>query len=260
MSARELASWIGLLGPHVVAVALCAARLVPVAFLCPLLGGQAAPTTVKLGVVLSLALSLHLAGGVMAPPGGALAGPVARELVFGMAIGLIAALPFDAARMGGRFIDLFRGVTTEAMNPLAGSREAVTGEALYHLLVALAVTGAAGSTVLSAVWRSFGVVPLGGFVATEPVALRIAGGVGGAMAIGLAVGAPVAAASLMVDLWLGLAARAAPGLSLREVGAPLRVLSGSALLWMGLGLVSERLVTEVLASGGAMRALFEVAR
>ncbi|MCA3011618.1 MAG: type III secretion protein, partial [Myxococcaceae bacterium] len=49
------------------AVAAIAARLVPVAFLCPLLGGQLAPTTVKLGLVLSLALFLHAAAGVEAP-------------------------------------------------------------------------------------------------------------------------------------------------------------------------------------------------
>ena len=52
------------LEPSVVAVALCSARLLPVAFLCPLLGGQAAPMTVKLALVLSLSLFLHVVAGV----------------------------------------------------------------------------------------------------------------------------------------------------------------------------------------------------
>ena len=52
----ELTVAIDALTPHVVAVALVSARLLPVAFLCPLLGGSHAPTHVKLGVVLALNL------------------------------------------------------------------------------------------------------------------------------------------------------------------------------------------------------------
>ena len=52
------------LGPDVQGVALCSARLVPIAFLCPLLGGQATPVTVRLALVLGLALFLRLEAGV----------------------------------------------------------------------------------------------------------------------------------------------------------------------------------------------------
>ena len=67
MNAEALTQAVDLLQPHVLAVALVSARLVPVAFLCPLFGGTHAPTHVKLGVVLALSLFLHLAGGVVAP-------------------------------------------------------------------------------------------------------------------------------------------------------------------------------------------------
>jgi flagellar biosynthetic protein FliR/type III secretion protein T len=263
VSARELQLVIDLLGPKLAAVALCGARLVPVAFLCPLLGGQATPSPVKLGVVGGLALSLHLAGGVAAPAGlGAwgFAALFARELAFGTAMGLVAALPFDAARMGGRFVDLFRGTSAEAALPVAGTRESATGDGLYQLLVALAVAGGAMPAVVAGLWRSFLAVPLGGFAGTEALAFQVAGWVGGAMATGLAVGAPIAAASLAVDLLLGLAARAAPSLGLPELGAPLRILGGGALLWMGVGVLSDRLLQGVFGSEALLRQLCEVAR
>ncbi|HLL52310.1 MAG TPA: flagellar biosynthetic protein FliR [Myxococcaceae bacterium] len=263
MSARELQLVLDLLGPKLAAVALCGARLVPVALLCPLLGGQATPAPVKLGVVGSLALSLHLAGGVAAPAGldgWGFAALVGRELAFGTAIGLVAALPFDAARIGGRFVDLFRGTSAEAALPVTGTRESATGDGLYQLLVALAVAGGAMPAVVSGLWRSFAAVPLGGFVASEAVALRVAGWVGGAFATGFAVGAPIAAASLAVDLFLGFASRAAPSLGLQEAGAPLRILGGGALLWLGVGVMSERLLAGVIGSEEVMRQLFEVAR
>ncbi len=55
------------------------------------------------------------------------------------------------------------------------------------------------------------------------------------MATGLAVGAPIAAAVLAVDCLMGMASRAAPQVNLQELGAPLRILGGGALLWLGRG-------------------------
>lgn len=252
------------LGPHFVAVALCSARLLPVAFLCPLLGGQAAPTTVKLALVLSLSLFLHGVAGVgldsaVTTPF-ALAGLVLREFVYGTSVGLVAALPFDAARMGGRFIDLFRGTSAEASLPVAGSRESATGDGLYQLLVGLVMAGGLLPVVLTALLRGFGVVRLGAFVPTEAATLYVATLVGGAMATGLAVGAPIAAAVMAVDCFLGMASRAAPQINLQEVGAPLRILGGGALLWLGIGLLCERLLVGVLGVDGALRMLSEAAR
>jgi flagellar biosynthesis protein FliR len=252
------------MGPHVVAVALCAARLLPVVFLCPLLGGQAAPTTVKLALVLSLSLFLHVVAGVgPASPvetPWALAALAMREFAYGTSVGLVAALPFDAARMGGRFIDLFRGTSAEASLPVAGSRESAAGDALYQLLVGLVMSGGLLPVVLSALLRGFGVVKLGAFVPTEAATLYVATLVGGAMATGLAVGAPIAAAVMAVDCFLGMASRAAPQVNLQEVGAPLRILGGGALLWLGVGIFCERLLVGVLGVDGALLLLGEAAR
>lgn len=252
------------MGPGVVAVALCSARLLPVAFLCPLLGGQVAPTTVKLALVLSLALFLHLEAGV------SLASPVEspvelvaltlKELTYGLSVGLVAALPFDAARMGGRFIDLFRGTSAEASLPVAGSRESATGDALHQLLVGLVVTGGLMPGVLTGVVRGFSWVRLGASVPTEGAVLGGVGLAGGAMATGLALGAPVAAAVMAVDCLLGMVSRAAPQVNLQDLGAPLRILAGGALLWLGVGLCCERLLATFLEVEHVLFRLAEVAR
>jgi flagellar biosynthesis protein FliR len=252
------------LGPSVLAVALCATRLLPVAFLCPLLGGQAAPTTVKLGVVLSLSLFLHLGAGVVAPETSAgtwgIAALALKELAYGTCVGLVAALPFDAARMGGRFIDSFRGTSAEASLPQVGTRESATGDALYQLLVALALTGAALPRVLAGLLGGFGWVGLGAYVPTEAAALHVVTLAGSALATGLAIGAPVAAAVMAVDCFIGLASRAAPQLSLQDVGTPLRILGGGALLWLSVGLLCERLLVGATSVDGMLRGLAELAQ
>jgi type III secretion protein T len=264
MNLESLRGWLEALGPDIVVVALCAARLVPIAFLCPLLGGQATPTTVRLALVLALSLFLRVEAGVelVAPVESSLelAALVVRELTYGMSVGLVAALPFDAARMGGRFIDLLRGTSAEASLPVAGSRESATGDGLYHLLVALVMSGGLFPLVLSGLLRGFVVVRPGAFVPTEAATLHVVLLAGGALATGLAVGAPVAAAVLTVDCFLGLASRAAPQVNLQELGAPLRILGGGALLWLGTGVLCERLLADVLSTEGALAMLGEVAR
>lgn len=264
MSLELLRAQLELLRPDILAVALCSARLLPIAFLCPLLGGQAAPTTVKLAVVLSLALFLHQVAGVGLPAAVespvALAGLALKELAYGTSIGLIAALPFDAARMGGRFIDLFRGTSAEASLPVAGSRESAVGDGLYQLLVGLVVTGALFPVVLSGLLRGFGVVRLGAFVPSEAAALQVVTLAGGAMATGLAVGAPIAAAVLAVDCLTGLASRAAPQMNLQDLGAPLRILGGGALLWLAVGVICERLLAGVAQLDEALALLGVAAR
>ncbi|WP_342375622.1 flagellar biosynthetic protein FliR [Myxococcus stipitatus] len=264
MNLELVRSQLEALGPDAVAVALCSARLLPVAFLCPLLGGQATPMTVRLGLVLSLSLFLRVEGGIgMAPPvtsALALGGWVLRELLYGVSVGLVAALPFDAARMGGRFIDLLRGTSAEASLPLAGSRESASGEGLYHLLVGLAMTGAVAPWVLGSLMRGFAVVGLGAFVPSEAAAMHVVTLAGGALATGLAVGAPMAAAMLAVDCFLSLASRAAPQMNLQELGAPLRILGGGVVLWLGIGLLCERLLAGVLATDGALSMLGTLGR
>jgi flagellar biosynthetic protein FliR/type III secretion protein T len=252
------------LRPGVVAVALCSARLLPVAFLCPLLGGQAAPATVKLALVLSLALFLHHGAGVSPPVPVEtplqLAALAMKELTYGTSVGLVAALPFDAARMGGRFIDLFRGTSAEASLPVAGTRETATGDVLYQLLVGMVVTGGLMPVVLSGLVRGFGWVRPGAYVPTEAAVMHVVGLAGGAMATGLAVGAPVAAAVMAVDCLLAMVSRAAPQVNLQELGAPLRILAGGALLWLAVGLLCERLLGGFLSVDSALSRLGEVAR
>jgi flagellar biosynthesis protein FliR len=252
VSPFELAHLLHALSPHIAAMALCATRVLPVVFLCPVLGGSAAPTTVKLGVVLSVALCVHLAGGV-APAQAVgdwvdLTAMLGREVVFGLALGLIASLPFDAARIGGRFIDLFRGSSAEAALPYAGTREAAAGDGLYHLLVALVAQGAVFPLILQGLFHSFAIVKLGAFAHTESAAMQVVALAGTALGTGLAVGAPVAASALLVDCVMGLVSRAVPQMHLQDSGAPLKIVAGGAVFFLTLGVSAERLLAQVASS------------
>jgi type III secretion protein T len=263
----ELTAWFGSMDAfshHAKAIAACSARILPVVFLCPFLGGQAAPATVRLTTVLAMAIGLHVAGGVGAEVAAvdlwATGALVLREMALGTGIGLIASLPFDAARIGGRFVDLFRGTSAEAVLPVSGTRESAAGDGLYQLVVALAIASGAAGAVAAALWRSFGALPLGGFAASEGFEVTVVRCIALAFTSGLAIGAPVAALSLCVDALLGFASRAAPQIHLSEVGAPLRILGGGALLWLSVGWISQRLLELANDSSGWIGSLLAVSR
>ena len=257
---REAASF----APHLIAVALCSARLLPIAFLCPLFGGAAAPTPVKLSLVLALAAFLHFSAGVGT---GLVVSDVltfamlaGKELLFGVVLGLISALPFDAARIGGRFIDLFRGSSAEAALPWSNARESAMGDVLHQLLIAMAAAGVAMPIMAGSLLKSFAAVGLGAYVASESGVMQVAALIGTTFAVGLAIGAPVAGASLAVDCLLGLISRGSPAMNLQDTGAPLRILAGGAVAWLSIGVVTERLLGLVLDSDAALTSVLLLAR
>jgi flagellar biosynthetic protein FliR/type III secretion protein T len=259
--ALDLGASVEFLRPHLLATALAAARIAPATFLCPLFGGMAAPNSVRVSLCLALALHAHFAGEVR-PPAGieadgfAAAAAFARELLCGAAIGFVAALPFDAARMGGRFLDTFRGANAEAALPATGSREAATGDLLHQLLCALVFAGPLHRMVAAALLASFRAAPLGlpasidSGALVEVALLRATS----ALATGLAIGAPAAAAALLIDVALGVAARAAPALNLAALGAPAKLLLGGGAILFALGSISNRLLAEVADSAQAANA------
>lgn len=245
--------------PHLWPVALCAARLLPICLLCPLLGGSVAPVPVRLSLALLLALFLHLGCGVgLGKEGlgsGQLAVALALQLVAGVGIGYVAALPFHAARVGGRLLDTFRGATSETRLIEDGDGDAATAGLLHPLLVALLCAGPGHALFLGAVVRGFATLPLSGSIATGDLVERCAAGALSMVATGLAIGAPVAALGLLVDVGLGLAARTAPQLRLTDSAPPLKLALGAALILLTLGQASARLLATSAGSVQTVRAL-----
>lgn len=241
----ELAAWVR---PELLAWAVASLRVLPVTLLCPVLGGQLVPAPVRLAVTGAIGLALRPLAG--AAPDGSLEilARCAREAGVGLLIGLGAALPFDAARIGGRLIDLVRGTSAEAALPIAGHREAATGDLLHQLLVSLAVAGGALPVLVHALARSFVLAPPGVVLGVSG-ALELARLLGVTLATGLAVAAPVVALSWATDATVGLVLRAAPGLPATELATPVRILGGGTVLWLSLGLVADRLLRGVLAPG-----------
>ena len=244
------------IAPLASAAVLHGLRLLPVALLCPFLGGPLVPPVVRSAVGLGLGASAWVAGGAGPFIGGTgdFLVASARELGLGAALAVIAAVPFEAARAGGRLTDTLRGATLAELHvaPLR-QRESASGDLLVQSLIALASATGGGQLVVAALLSTFQVLPVGAPAA--PGALLAAGleGASEILACALSVGAPAAAGVLGADLALAIAARAAPRLQITPLAQPPRAAFGLLALAVASAAIAARLTSAVALSARLIR-------
>jgi type III secretion protein V len=137
-------------------------RLLPAALLSPFLGGPAVPRPARLALAFGLGAAAACASGAAAPAGAALLPAAVREMAFGVALGLCASLPLEAARAGGRLADTLRGATLAELHvaPLR-QRESALGDLLAQWTPVLAASAGADRLLLSALLGTFRALPAG---------------------------------------------------------------------------------------------------
>jgi flagellar biosynthetic protein FliR len=237
----------------VVAVALGAARLLPVIWLVAALGGPRLPATVRVGFALLLAFVASPALVAAAGGGAALAEIsalrfmllLAREILIGLCLALVASAAFRAAEVAGRLGDTLRGANVaEILVPTAEERASPLG--VLYLLVATIVFLQIGGVprLVEALLASYETLPIGGGLgepATRRAALVVVAASAKLIASGLALAAPVVVALWLADLALGLIARAAPSVPVYFLGLPLKGLLAVAIVLLGLGMLQNAL-------------------
>jgi type III secretion protein SpaR/YscT/HrcT len=235
-----------------VAGTLGAARVAPVVWVVAPLGGPRLPAPVRIGFAVLLAavaspllLDDAAAGGLAQASALRLALLMAREVVVGLCLGLVAGAAFRAAELAGRLADTLRGASiAEVLVPTAEERSSPLG-ALY-LLVATVVFFRIGGVprLVEGLLGSYQALPLGGGLGAGPArhaALVVAAASARLVASGLALAAPVVVAVWLTDLALGLVARSAPQVPVYFLGLPLKGLLTIGIVLLGLGALAAAL-------------------
>jgi flagellar biosynthesis protein FliR len=206
------------------AVAIGAARLAPLAWVAPPLGGPARAARVIMALLATAMVApLLFAQPDPSTPASALR-LIAGELGVGLTLGLVASVPFAAARAAGALLDGATQPWRALVWPRRDAGPLADGYALFALALFAAFDGP--RLVLAAAAQSYAALPPGrGLVATDLPALLGLGAKLVAAAVTLA--APALAALLVADVAFALLARAQPALA-RAAGAadaaPLRLL------------------------------------
>ncbi len=205
----------------------------------PILGHKSVPKTVKVGLLILLAIvifpSLH---DVTIPEAGStieLAGMVLRELMVGLLIGFFFGLLFKAAEMAGALTGFQIGlIVAQAFDPNAGGQVAIIGR-LWILLASLIFMAINGHhLVIQAFNESFQIIP--------PGQVLIQGGTGElilkytsyTLVLAVKIASPVIVTLVLTDVALGTIAKMMPTMNIFIVGFPLKVGVGLAVTAMSL--------------------------
>lgn len=153
------------------------------------------------------------------------AGMVIKELLIGVAIGLVFGVPFWAAEVAGELIDLQRGSTmAQIVDPMGATETGVTSTLLTITLLALFFITGGFMLLLDGFYRSYALWPAVDFVPlmSETSAMALLGLLDQVMEIGVLMIAPLVIALLIADLMLAYVARMAPNLHAFDLSLPIK--------------------------------------
>ncbi len=205
----------------------------------PVFGGIHVPVPVR--IALGILLGLTIAPAVPSPQSAGTAGLVlivAGEALIGIALGLGVRILVGAAELAGHLAGFQIGLSYAAVvDPQSGVRNNVVA-ALYANLSMVTFLGINGHhAVIRALAASYEALPIGAAGVSGPLAPLVAHMLGLVFVTGTRLAAPVVTALLLVEIVMGLVARAAPSLNLLIVGTPLRLLAGMLALSAGIQVV-----------------------
>lgn len=205
----------------------------------PLLSHKGIPAYTKVGFAVFFSLVLVPLQGDNPPmPPGSFAGLVddaVREVIFGLALGVVMSIVFIGAQMASRLIGLQMGFGLGAVfDPISGA-EFGAFDQFYALLVTLVFFAINGHyMVIQTLAETTRAVPLGTF---DPFQLSLEGLtslLAGLMVTSVRLAMPVMAALILTDLGMGLASRTVPQMQVLIVGAPIKI--GVGILVLGAAL------------------------
>jgi len=156
---------------------------------------------------------------------------VARELVIGVAIGVMTNFVFEAAQTAGAMLGVQMGYSlVNILDPQTQVDTPVV--AVFHQLAAflLFLQLDVHHWILRAIGNSFVYLNPGGMNLGRSFTTELLHGISGVLQTGLEIAAPVLAATLVADVTLGFLGKASPQMPLMLLGPAMKSILGISLL------------------------------
>ena len=228
----------------------------------PVFGAPSVPLQLRL--ILSLALGLaalnsvtiHLPQDGVASFEGVML--VAGEVLAGLAMGFAVQIGYGAAFVAGETIGNAMGLNFAAMvDPSSGQGTQVLGTFLSILATFLLLSMDGHLLLVSFVVQSYVAIPPGGAMLSNDAVWRLVEFGGSLLGAGVTVALPVAFALVLVQIVMGMLARAAPSLNLFAVGMPMAMMAGLVLLAIATPIMAEGMTVALKAGLEQARSISE---
>jgi type III secretory pathway component EscT len=213
-------------------VGLAWARATPAVVIVPAFGLRALPAAARGALALGLAVVIYPAVHAAGPAGVPLPLALLGAVVAGLPVALAAAVPLWAATMAGGVADALRGASETRDAPTVEAGATPLGVLFSLLASGLFFATGGPARIAGALARSSD---------TSHLALRASEEIAQGVTIAVALGAPLLAAAVVVEVAGALIARAATPAQLHLTLAPLRALTLLGVLALVLAKVGEAL-------------------
>lgn len=149
---------------------------------------------------------------------------ITGEICIGLVIGFCAAIPFWALDMAGFLIDTLRGSSmASVLNPLLGGQSSLFGLLFTQVFSVLFLMGGGFNELLTALYKSYDILPPGGILRFSSVALTFISQQWQLVyELFLRFSMPAMVVILLVDMAMGLINRSAQQLNVFFLAMPIK--------------------------------------
>ncbi len=241
------------------------ARIILITFTAPLIGSQGIPAIAKIGLAFMTAYVVFpwVSADLYPLPETGL-GYVAMlvgEGLIGLIIGLFMTLIFAAFQTSGQFFSLQMGFgASQVFDPLSQVEIPLLGQ--YFNLVAMFVfiaTNSFNRLFFIGVFRSFEAVrAVDVLTQTQALASLMMTSLAGMFQTALIISLPVLGTLVVVNISLGLMAKAAPQMNLLMLGFPVSILTAFVIIFMALPLLVGAFDAVIETGWNALMRLFTI--
>ncbi len=165
-----------------------------------------------------------------------------KEVLIGLLIGFVAAIPFWAIEAAGFLVDNQRGAAMASMfNPTLGSQSTPTAVLLTQTLITLFFSGGGFVTFIYALFKSYTSWPIVDFFPTvsDTWVSFFYAQFEQLMWLGVLMSAPLVLAMFLAEFGLALISRFAPQLNVFFLAMPIKSAIASVLLIVYLGIMMD---------------------
>ncbi len=253
--------------PHVLPLMLVVARLTGLFVFTPMLSSSTVPRSFRVLLSFMFAIAIYPFVPPFDPNASVdtitLVPLLFAELLIGVAIGLIAALPLLAVQMGGYIMGYQIGLSlAESFNPELEANGSAVGDLIFYLAI-MSFIGLGGLELLFATMAdSFRAVPIGMFTAGDTPLELFVGVLGSGFDMAIRVATPVMAVVSMLMVAMGFVMKTMPQINIMTVGFSAQIVCGLMMLLVCLAVISnvaddemrrvmDAIAQWLLAAGGA---------
>lgn len=228
--------------PHVLPLMLVVARMTGLFLFTPMISGASVPRQFKVFIAFTLGVAVYPFVPRFHPAANldlfTLVPLLFSELLIGIVLGLLAALPLFAAQMGGYIMGYQMGLSlAESFNPELESNGSAVGDLVFYL-AAFVFIGVGGLELLfTTLAESFRTAPVGAFGAGDVPLDTFVAVLSGGLELAVRVSTPVMAIVGMLMISMGLIMKTMPQLNIMSVGFAAQIVAGIIMLALALPVI-----------------------